>query len=81
MTTYVATFDSGRIGRTHDVPPLTIEVPTPDAGDVAEKVYRFARPKLASRDMQVDVDLDKMRGWISCGFHNGGTFTLAEVAP
>lgn len=72
---YVATFD--RIGRKHDVEPLPV---TGDADAIAEQVYRYARTKVGSRDVEVAVDLDEMRGWVLCGMHPAGSFTLAPVS-
>lgn len=73
MTRYLITFE--RIGRKHDVAPL--EVVADDADALAEAIYRYARPNLGSRDVEVVVDLDKNRGSILCGFHSGGRFILA----
>lgn len=87
-TQTVVSFD--RIGRTHDVAALTLDVPAGsflDRADfIAEEVYAYARPMLGSRDVEVEVGLaDGGRldghGWISCGMRNGGTFTLAQVQP
>lgn len=63
-----------RIGRTRAVAPLT-GVAESDV-DIAEAVYRHARPHLRSREVVVAVDLEEMRGTIICGFHSGGTFTI-----
>ena len=71
---YLATFD--RISRNHDVPPLEV---SGDADAIAEQVYRYAKPKVASRDVEIVVDLEAMSGHIFCGMHVGGTFTLSEV--
>ncbi len=76
MSTYTATFD--RIGRHHDIQSLEV---TGDADQIAETVYRYARKFLGSRDVDVHVDLEEMHGHIYCGFHTGGTFTLAAATP
>lgn len=71
-----------RIGRTHDVPPLevTSRAAAVRAGDaLAEAIYEYAWPHLASRDVQVMVDLDEGRGSILCGFNSGGRFQVDEV--
>jgi hypothetical protein len=75
MSRYRLTFD--RIGRNHDVAPLDLDLDDPD--EIAEKVYRHARPHLRSRDVEVHIDLDAGRGFIFCGFHNGGTCTITAV--
>jgi hypothetical protein len=74
MKTYIVTFD--RIGRNHHVPPLHRDAA--DADELAEAIYRYARPHLMSRDVEVVVDLDKMTGHILCGFNSGGTFAIAD---
>lgn len=76
MKTYTVTFD--RIGRNHDVRPLTIGAD--DEAELAEAVYRYARPHLRSRDVEVVVDLEVGKGNIFAGFNNGGTFSVAESA-
>lgn len=71
MASYRATFD--RISRNHDVPPLNV---AGDADSIAEQVWRYAKGKVASRDVDVVVDLEAMRGTIFCGVQVGGSFTL-----
>jgi len=72
MTSYLATFD--RIGRNHVVPPLNV---AGDAQDIAEQIYRYAKPRLASRDVEVLIDLDKMEGAIVVGLvHCAGRIGL-----
>lgn len=71
-----------RIGRTHDVPALEV---TSRAGAVregdalAERIYHHARPWLRSHDVEVFVDFEKNRGFIMCGFRNGGDFTVDQL--
>jgi hypothetical protein len=72
--TYLATFD--RISRNHNVAPLTV---SGDADAIAEQIYRYAKPKVASRDVEVVVDLEEMKGHIFCGMQVGGSFTLTEA--
>jgi hypothetical protein len=71
--TGLATF--ARIGRNHDVAPLAI---SGDADQIAEQVYRYALPKLASKDVEVVVDLNKMTGHIYFGIQVGGSFTITR---
>jgi hypothetical protein len=78
--TYQVTFD--RIGRMHDVAPLQLTFrarPIDVADKVAEAVYTYARPHLRSRDVEVSVDIENHTGSIFCGFHIGGSFTLADL--
>lgn len=72
MKQYTVAFT--RIGRSHDVAPLSVGAR--DADHLAEQIYRYARPHLRSRDVDVLVDLDKMQGWITVGFNNGGDFAI-----
>lgn len=76
MSALLITFD--RIGRTHDVPPLTVHATDPNK--IAEAIYEYARPHLLSRDVDVWVDLAEQRGGITCGFRTGGSFTIADQA-
>lgn len=72
---YVATFD--RIGRNHDVEPLNV---AGDADAIAEQVFKYAYPKLMSRDVNVVVDLEQREATIFAGFHVAGRATLTELA-
>ena len=73
MAEYLVTFE--RIGRNHDVQPLTVGAVSGD--ELAEAVYDYARPMLVSRDIEVFVNLDEGRGFIACGMaHNGGNFVI-----
>lgn len=82
----VVTFD--RIGRNHNVAPLTLDVqPGPQfarAERLIDAIYDYARPHLGSRDVSVEVGLADDgsltgHGWICCGMRNGGNFTIAEA--
>jgi hypothetical protein len=73
MKKYVVTFD--RIGRSRDVAPLECDATCAD--ELAEQVYRYARPHLLSRDVNVVVDLTAAKGEIFCGFQSGGSFSIA----
>jgi hypothetical protein len=72
--TWLVTFE--RIGRTHDVAPLRVAVE--DADELAERISRYARPYLCSSDVQAVVNLAEGRGFILCGFNNGGDFTVVR---
>lgn len=71
---YLAKFD--RIGRNHDVPALSVNG---DADGIAEQIYLYAKPKLASRDVSVTVSLEDCKGTIFAGMHVAGSVTLEEV--
>lgn len=68
-----------RISRDRCVPPQVFSCDSADAHDeLAERIWDFARPRCASRDIEVSVDLAEMRGIITAGFHEAGTFTIRE---
>lgn len=81
QVTYRVAFD--RIGRTggrdgsEPPAPLTARVLTAD--HLADRIYDYARPYLRSRDVEVLVDLEEMRGSILCGFNTGGRFTIERL--
>ena len=50
-----------------------------DADGLADRIYDYARPYLRSRDVEVVVNLEGMRGWITCGWNNGGSFTIERL--
>lgn len=69
-----------RIGRDHAVPWLDIRF-NGDADMLAEAIYKYARPRLGSKDVEVEVDLEEMTGLIYCGWHVGGRFTIEHTSP
>lgn len=77
MSTYRVTFE--RIGRNHNVPPTTVEANDPD--ELAERVYRYARQYLLSRDFDVDVlsEDDGHTGKVAIGWGRFGAGTFEEV--
>ncbi|WP_293783599.1 hypothetical protein [uncultured Aeromicrobium sp.] len=73
-TEYLVSFE--RVGRRHDVAPL--KVSASDVFDLAEKIYRYVRPMLASREIEV-VTPDEGKGSILAGgFRNAGGFTVTK---
>lgn len=73
-TTYRVTFE--RIGRDR---PSPLVVTASDGDDLARQIHKYARKHLRSRDYAVDVDLEERTGFITCGVHSGGNFTIAEL--
>lgn len=74
--TYLVRFE--RVGRDHYVPPQTFTVRAAYAADdLASAIFRFVKPKLASRHFEVIVDLEKMHGSIEYG--RFGEFRLEHV--
>lgn len=67
---YTVEFD--RIGRSR---PLPLVVDT-DKGDIGAQILSCARPHLVSRDVVVHYSVEEGRGFILCGFQNGGDFTI-----
>lgn len=73
MGSYLVSFS--RIGRMHDIPPLTA---SGDDEAVMDQICRYARPHLGSRDVEVVVNLRERRGYILVGaVRSAGEFTLA----
>jgi hypothetical protein len=66
-------------GRNGSTAPAPLTVTARDADDLAEQVSRDARRYLASREVEVIVDLAAGTGQILAGFHNAGTFTLEQL--
>jgi len=75
MTHYLVEFQ--RIGRTHTVPPSTLTVV--GEADLCRQIRAIARPFLRSRDFDVCVDTETGKGFLACGMHNGGEFTVSEI--
>jgi len=63
-----------RVGRNHAVGPLTVKVD--GEADLCRAIRAHARPHLRSRDFDVILDEDTHRGWLDCGMHVGGKFTV-----
>jgi len=80
-TTYCVTFDRvGRHGGRGGSPaPAPVEIAAADLADLAAGVLKAARPYLASREVEVELD-ESGRGSIICGFRVGGTFTFEVLA-
>lgn len=72
MPTYRVTFD--RIGRNHEVRPLECE--RGNEFGLIESIAIHARPHLRSRDFDVVLDKCGTKGFIACGMHSGGDFTV-----
>lgn len=70
--TYLITFE--RIGRNRSVSPLNVTVE--GEADLARRIRAHARPHLRSRDF--DVMIDGTAGWIACGMHVGGEFSISR---
>lgn len=80
-TRYRVTYERvGRHGGRNGSPaPGQLTLTAADADDLAEQVARDARRYLASREVEVVVDLAAGTGQILAGFHNAGTFTLEQL--
>ncbi|MFJ1964861.1 hypothetical protein [Streptomyces massasporeus] len=69
-----------RGGRDGSPPPPPLTVWATSADSLAEHIHHDVRRYLASRETEVTVDLENMRGCIFAGFNNGGGFRLEAVA-
>lgn len=67
-----------RIGRNHSIEPLITEAKS--GGDLAKEIWAYAKPYLRSRDVDINLDIRKGTGFIVCGMHNGGEFTIKKEA-
>lgn len=76
MPRYLIEFE--RIGRSRGIAPLTVDVTTDD--ELAIEIERYARPHLRSRDFEAVIDREAGAGWIACGMHSGGDFSVTQVA-
>jgi len=80
MSTITVTFT--RIGRTHEVPPLYVDLNTdaPAAADrLAQAVHAYAGRFLMSADYAVDLDISTGRGVIGFGRYGEFTFTITDL--
>lgn len=75
MNKYSVEFE--RIGREHNVPATVFLAAGSD--ELAELILKYARPHLRSRDVEVCIDLEDGTGFIACGMHSGGNFTVAAL--
>lgn len=69
-----------RGGRNGTPPPQPLEVWAMSPDQLAEKVHDDARKYLASRDIEVCIDLEINRGIIFAGMNSGGAFTVEVLA-
>ncbi len=66
-----------RIGRNHNVEPL--HVLALGEADLRRAIRTHARPHLRSRDFDVMLNDDGKSGWLACGMHVGGNFTIQAL--
>lgn len=69
---YTITFD--RIGRHHNIGAATFTAD--NVTDLAEEIWKHARPYLRSNDVEVYADIDAGTGRIAAGGRTAGTFTI-----
>jgi hypothetical protein len=81
QTKYRVTYERvGRHGgRNGSKPPAPLTVWAIGADGLAERIHKDVRPYLLSSDIEVVVDLERMRGQILAGFNNGGSFGIEVV--
>ena len=82
MSRYLVTF--GRVGhrggRDGSTPPAPLTVEATDSEHLAMHVLAYVRPFLASRGLEIVIDLEKGSGFLLAGFHTAGEFTV-EALP
>ena len=66
-----------RVGRNASVEPL--HVLAVGEADLCRAIRRHVRPHLRSRDFDVMLDDDGRGGWLACGMHVGGKFTIQAL--
>jgi len=69
-----------RGGRDGSPAPAPLTVWAMSADSLAEHIAKDTRRYLMSRETEVVVDLENMRGHIFAGFQTAGTFQLEELA-
>lgn len=73
------TFD--RIGHPSQGAPAPLDIPSSDPDEIAETVYRYARQRLASQDVEVVVDMDDMTAHIFAGLRCAGRGEIEHTSP
>lgn len=69
---YIIEFE--RVGRRRDVEPLYVLAL--NQAELCHAIRNHVRPHIRSRDFDVMIDEDGCEGWIACGMHSGGEFTI-----
>ncbi|MFG3660295.1 hypothetical protein [Streptomyces sp. NPDC047706] len=69
-----------RGGRDGSPPPAPLTVWATSADSLAAHIHKDTRRYLTSRETEVVVDLEELKGYILAGFNNGGGFRLEVVA-
>jgi hypothetical protein len=80
MSRYRVTFErvGRRGGRDGSTPPAPLTTAASSGEHLAVQVLAYTRPFLASRGVDVVIDLDEGRGFLLAGFHTAGEFTVEE---
>ncbi|MEU0941169.1 hypothetical protein [Embleya sp. NPDC005971] len=66
-------------GRSGSPAPVPLTTAARTADELAANVHRYALRYLGSRDVEVNVDLEAMTGWITVGFGSAGEFTITAI--
>lgn len=82
MTRYRVTFErvGRRGGRDGSTPPAPLTVDAEGGEHLAMHVLAYVRPFLASRGLDIVIDLEKGSGFLLAGFHTAGEFTVEELS-
>jgi hypothetical protein len=81
MSRYLVTFErvGRRGGRDGSPPPAPLATAASSGEHLAVQVLAYVRPFLASRGVDVVIDLEEGRGFLLAGFHTAGEFTVEEL--
>jgi hypothetical protein len=81
VSRYLITFErvGRRGGRDGSAPPAPLTVDATDGEHLAAHVLAYVRPFLASRLLEIVIDLGKGSGFLLAGFHTAGEFTVEEL--
>lgn len=74
MKRYLIEFE--RVGRNRNVAAIFVAVN--GEAELARQIREHVRPHLRSRDFDVMLDMDAGAGWIACGMHSGGNFSITQ---
>lgn len=81
LAQYLITYErvGRRGGRDGSQPPSPLTVQAVTAEGLAGRIYEDVHRYILSPEFEVLVNLEEMRGFISCGFRNGGCFTIEKL--
>ena len=66
-----------RVGRNRSVEPL--HALALGEAELCRAIRNHVRPHLRSADFDVMLNDDGRSGWLACGMHSGGNFTIQSI--